>query len=53
MKQTYSNYGAGERIRRAAKEAEHRRNMMLGLILAPTFLLGWLPIVWVFSKIFK
>jgi hypothetical protein len=46
-------YGQSERNRRLAREAKDRRNFFLGLILAPILIAGWVPVVWIFSKIFK
>jgi hypothetical protein len=48
-----STYGQSERNRRLAREAEHKRNIIMGLILAPIIFAGWVPIVWLASKIFK
>jgi hypothetical protein len=42
-----------ERQRSEEKEAERRSNLIQGMILAPVFLLGWFPIVWILSKIFR
>jgi hypothetical protein len=42
-----------ERARRLAREAEHKRNMMLGIFIAPAFMLGWFPLVWIIAKFFK
>jgi len=53
IRQTTSNYVEAQRRRQKEKEAEHRRNTILGLIFAPVYLLGWVPIVWVFSKVLK
>lgn len=40
-----------QKRRQAEKAAEQHRNFIIGLFLAPAFLLGWFPIVWVISKI--
>jgi hypothetical protein len=45
-------YRQSEHNRRLAREAERNRNFKLGLIFAPIYLLGWIPIVWVVSKVF-
>jgi hypothetical protein len=50
---TNSTYGQAERNRTKAKQAIARRNFFLGLILAPILIAGWVPIVWIASKIFK
>lgn len=42
-----------ERERRRQREAEHRANLIQGMILVPVFLLGWYPIVWVLSKFLR
>ena len=46
-------YGQSERNRRLAREAEDKRNFFLGLIFFPIWVTGWMPILWVVSKIFK
>ena len=48
-----STYGQSERNRTKAKNAERRRNMMLGIFIAPALMLGWFPLLWIISKIFK
>jgi hypothetical protein len=50
---TNSTYGQSERNRRLAREAEHKRNFFLGLILFPILIAGWMPVVWIASKVFK
>jgi hypothetical protein len=42
-----------DRQRRQEREAEQRVRLIQGMILAPVFLLGWFPIVWILSKIFR
>ena len=42
-----------ERQRVKEREAEQRVKLVQGIILAPIFLLGWFPIVWILSKIIK
>jgi hypothetical protein len=42
-----------ERQRRQEREAEQRTKLIQGMILAPVFLLGWFPILWIVAKIFK
>jgi hypothetical protein len=42
-----------ERQRIREREAEQRAKIIQGIILAPIFLLGWFPIVWILSKIIK
>jgi hypothetical protein len=42
-----------ERQRVKEREAEQRVKLVQGIILAPIFLLGWFPIVWVLSKLIK
>jgi hypothetical protein len=42
-----------ERQRSKEKEAEQRSKLIQGIILAPIFLFGWFPIVWLLSKIFR
>jgi hypothetical protein len=46
-------YGRSERNRRLAREAKHKRNFFLGLILAPILIAGWFPILWIVSKLIK
>ena len=46
------NYIEVQRRRQQEKEAEHRRNIKLGLIFAPVYLLAWFPIVWIVAKVF-
>jgi predicted nucleic acid-binding Zn ribbon protein len=48
-----STYGQSERNRTRAKNEERRRNMTLGIFLAPALMLGWFPLVWMIAKIFK
>lgn len=47
-----STYGQSGRNRRLAIEAQGKRNLILGLIMAPIYLLGWFPIVWIIAKVF-
>ena len=42
-----------EKQRVKEREAEQRSKLIQGMILAPVFLLGWFPIVWVLSKFFR
>jgi hypothetical protein len=42
-----------ERQRIREREAEQRAKLIQGMIIAPIFLLGWFPIVWILSKIFR
>jgi hypothetical protein len=42
-----------ERQRVKEREAEQQTKLIQGMILAPVFLLGWFPIVWILSKIIK
>ena len=42
-----------EKQRVKDREAEQRTRLIQGMILAPVFLLGWFPIVWILSKIIK
>jgi len=42
-----------ERKRMKEREAEHRTNLIHGIILAPVLLLGWFPILWILSKLIK
>jgi hypothetical protein len=42
-----------EQQRTKEREAEQRAKLIQGMILAPIFLLGWLPIVWILSKFLK
>jgi hypothetical protein len=41
-----------EKRRVAEKRAIERNNFIMGLILAPVYLLGWFPILWILSKLF-
>jgi hypothetical protein len=45
-------YGQSERNRTLAKQAESKRNFVLGLIMAPLIFAGWVPVVWIVGKIF-
>ena len=49
----HSAYGEAGRKRQLAREAERKRNMMLGIFIAPAFMLGWFPLVWIIAKFFK
>ena len=40
-----------EKRRVAEKRAIERNNFIMGLILAPVYLLGWFPFIWVVGKI--
>jgi hypothetical protein len=42
-----------ERQRVKEREAEQRVKLIQGMILAPVFLLGWFPIVWILIKLIK
>jgi uncharacterized membrane protein len=42
-----------ERKRQQEKESLQRTRLIQGIILAPIFLFGWFPIVWVLSKFFR
>ena len=42
-----------EKQRRQEKESEQRTRLIQGIILVPVFLIGWYPIVWILSKIFR
>jgi len=48
-----STYGQSGKNRRKAIEAENRRNLMLGIFIAPALMLGWFPLVWIIAKVFK
>jgi hypothetical protein len=48
-----STYEQGDRDRTQAKQAENKRNIILGLILAPIIFVGWFPVVWIASKLIK
>ena len=48
-----STYEQGDRTRTRAKQAENKRNIVLGLILAPILFVGWVPVLWVVSKLIK
>jgi hypothetical protein len=50
-RETNRTYGQSERNRRLAIEAQGKRNLILGLIMAPIYLLGWFPVVWIVSKV--
>jgi hypothetical protein len=50
---TNSTYGQAERNRRRARESENNRNFILGLILFPILIAGWMPILWIISKFIK
>jgi hypothetical protein len=47
------SYGQSERNRTKAKQAIARRNFRLGLIFFPVWIAGWVPVVWLASKVFK
>jgi hypothetical protein len=42
-----------ERQRVKEREAEQRTKIIQGMILAPIMFLGWFPILWLLSKIFR
>ena len=42
-----------ERQRTKEREAEKRAKLIQGMILAPVLMLGWFPILWIISKVFK
>jgi len=42
-----------ERRRIAEKRADERTRLIQGMILAPILMLGWFPIVWIISKLFR
>lgn len=42
-----------ERQKIKVREEEQRIKFIQGLIFAPIFLLGWMPILWIVTKIFK
>ena len=42
-----------ERQRVKEREAEQRVRLIQGMILVPVFLMGWFPILWILSKVFK
>jgi hypothetical protein len=42
-----------ERQRTKEREAEQRAKLIQGMILAPVLMLGWFPILWIISKVFK
>jgi hypothetical protein len=46
-------YGQSGKNRRKAIEAENRRNLMLGIFIAPALMLGWFPLLWIIAKAFK
>ena len=50
---TSSTYEQGDRDRTRVKQVENKRNLILGLILAPVIFVGWVPIVWIASKLIK
>ena len=47
-----STYGQSERNRRLAREAENRSNLIKGMIMAPIYLFGWMPVLWIVIKVF-
>jgi len=42
-----------EKQRRQERESEQRVRLIQGMILAPIMFLGWFPILWLLSKIFR
>jgi hypothetical protein len=42
-----------EQQRTKGREAEQQVKLIQGIILAPVFLLGWFPILYICSKFFK
>jgi hypothetical protein len=42
-----------ERQRVKEREAEQRTKLIQGMILAPVLVLGWFPILWLMTKIFR
>jgi uncharacterized membrane protein len=52
IRQTTSSYVEAQRLRQKEKEELARANLIKGMIIAPIYLLGWFPIVWIISKVF-
>ena len=42
-----------ERQRIKEREEEQRTKLIQGMILAPVLVLGWFPILWIITKIFR
>lgn len=42
-----------ERRRMKEKADLARKNLIYGIILVPVIFVGWFPIVWILSKVFK
>jgi hypothetical protein len=42
-----------ERQRIQERESQQRTRLIQGIILAPIMFLGWFPILWILSKVFK
>ena len=41
-----------ERQRTKEKEAINRANLIKGMIMAPIYLFGWMPVLWIVIKVF-
>jgi uncharacterized membrane protein len=52
IRQTTSSYVEAQRRRQQEKEAIAHSNLIKGMIIAPIYLLGWFPIVWIIAKVF-
>jgi uncharacterized membrane protein len=41
-----------QKRRQQEKEAIARSNLIKGIVIAPIYVLGWFPIVWIICKVF-
>jgi uncharacterized membrane protein len=53
IRQSSYTYVEAQRRRQKEKEEIARANLIKGMIIAPIYLLGWFPVVWVLSKVFR
>jgi len=52
IRQSTYTYVEAQRRRQKEKEEIARANLIKGMIIAPIYLFGWFPIVWIISKVF-
>jgi hypothetical protein len=52
IRQSTYTYVEAQRRRQKEKEEIARANLIKGMIIAPIYLLGWFPIVWIIVKVF-
>jgi uncharacterized membrane protein len=52
IRQSSYTYVEAQRRRQKEKEEIARSNLIKGMIIAPIYLLGWFPIVWIIAEVF-